>query len=36
MLENSYLASGGRRLHKAAQTVKMLSARGTSGIGKFP
>ena len=29
------LVSEGRRLQKAAQTVNSLSARGTSGIGRF-
>lgn len=31
-----YFVSGGSRLHKAAQTINILSARGTSGIGRFP
>ena len=30
-----YFVSGGRRLQKAAQTVNVLLARGTSGISRF-
>ena len=30
-----YFVSGSRRLQKAAQTVNVLSARGTSGISRF-